>query len=86
MIAELEKTKPERQTTGEKMRSSQIASIFEDSLNEDLDVKSAFDHLYQIIRELHEIRQTLSEKEIKNVLSDLHKIDRVLQCHLLRYL
>ena len=55
MIAELEKTKPERQNTGEKMRSSQIASIFEDILNEDLDVKSAFDHLYQIISELHEM-------------------------------
>ena len=25
-------------------------------------------------------RQTLSEKEIENALSDLHKIDRVLQC------
>jgi cysteinyl-tRNA synthetase len=80
MIAELEKTKAKCQTTGEKMCSCQIASICEDILNEDLDVKSAFDHLYQIVRELHEIRQTLSEKEIENALSDLHKIDRVLQC------
>lgn len=80
MIADLEKAKPTCQTIEEKMRSSKIASDFEDCLNEDLDVKSAFDKLYQKIRELHRIRQTLSEKEIKNALSELRKIDNVLQC------
>ena len=81
MVSDLEKTKPIRQSIeGKKMISSKIAADFEDSLNEDLDVKSAFDNLYQTIRELHEIRQTLSEKEIKNALSDLRKIDSVLQC------
>jgi len=80
MIADLEKTKPTRQTIEKKILSSKIAADFEDNLNEDLDIKSAFDDLYQTIRKLHEIRQTLSEKEIKNALSDLRKIDSVLQC------
>ena len=80
MIADLEKTKPTCQTIEEKMLFSKIATNFEDRLNDDLDVKSAFDNLYQKITELHRKRQTLSEKEIKNVLSDLHKIDSVLQC------
>ena len=80
MIADLEKTKPTCQTIEEKMLSSKIATDFEDIFNYDLDVKSAFDNLYQKIRELHRIRQTLSEKEIKNALNDLRKIDSVLQC------
>jgi cysteinyl-tRNA synthetase len=80
MISDLEKTKPTCQTIKKKMLSSKIVTDFEVCLNADLDVKSAFDNIYQTIRELHEMRQTLSEKEIKNVLSDLHKIDSVLQC------
>jgi cysteinyl-tRNA synthetase len=68
------------QTIEEKMLSSKIATDFEDIFNDDLDVKSAFDNLYQKIRELHRKRQTLSEKEIKNALSDLRNIDSVLQC------
>ena len=49
-------------------------------MNNDLDVKSAFDSLYETISELHEKRQSLSHKEIKNVLNGLHKVDSVLQC------
>ena len=80
MVVDLEKTKPSRQISEEKIRSSKIVAGFEDSLNEDLDVKSAFDNLNQTISELHKVRQKLSVKEIRDVLSDLHKIDSVLQC------
>jgi len=80
MVAELEKTKPTYQIGEKGAFSDKITSDFEDSLNNDLNVKSAFDNLYQTISKLHKIRQTLSEKDIKNVLSGLRKIDSVLQC------
>ena len=49
-------------------------------MNNDLDVKSAFDSLYQTVSELHRKREGLSGKDIKNVLDALCKIDVVLQC------
>jgi hypothetical protein len=79
MVAGLEKAKPP-QKVGKEAFSSKIAADFEDCLNNDLDVKSAFDSVYQTINKLCEIKQTSNDKAIKNVLSDLHKIDSVLQC------
>ena len=80
MVADLERTKPTCQTGEKEAFSGKITADFEDSLNEDLDVKSAFDNLYNTISKLHEIKQTLGDKDIKNVLSGLRKIDSVLQC------
>ncbi len=49
-------------------------------MNNDLDVKSAFDSLYEKVSKLHKKRETLNHKNLKNMLSELHKIDSVLQC------
>ena len=80
MVADLETTKPTDQTGKKEAFSSKITADFEDSINEDLDIKSAFDNLYNTISKLHEIKQTLGDKDLKNVLSGLRKIDSVLQC------
>jgi len=57
-----------------------MVPVFESSLNNDLDVKGAFDSLYEIIFELHEKRDSLAIEDVKNVLGDLRRIDCVLQC------
>ena len=80
MIADLKQVKPNSQTETEAGLASKITGDFEGCMNNDLDVKSAFDSLYQTISKLHEKRQSLSGKDIKNVLDALSKIDVVLQC------
>ncbi len=80
MVADLEETKPTAKLNGRKTLTSTIVSDFENHMNNDLDVKSAFDNLYETTSELHGMRQSLSSKEIKNVLNDLHRVDSVLQC------
>jgi cysteinyl-tRNA synthetase len=57
-----------------------IISDFESCLNNDLDVKTAFDSLYETISGLHKKRESLSAKNVKNLMSDLRQIDSVLQC------
>lgn len=59
---------------------SNLAADFENSMNNDLDVKTAFDNLFEKIRFLHKKRKTLSSKNLKKILNDLHRIDSVLQC------
>ena len=59
---------------------NKITSDFENHMNNDLDVKSAFDNLAKTIMELHAIRQSLSSKNIKNLINALEKVDSVLQC------
>ena len=49
-------------------------------MNNDLDVKTAFDSLYETISGLHKKRKSLSVKDVKNILDDLRRIDSVLQC------
>ena len=80
MVAELEKTKSTGQTEKQEKLTSKIMSDFEGNMNNDLDVKSAFDSLYETISELYEMRQSLSEKDVKNVLNGLRRVDSVLQC------
>ena len=56
-----------------------IVSVFEKGMNNDLDVKTAFDSLYETISELHKKRESLSVKDVKNIMDDLRRIDSVLQ-------
>ena len=60
--------------------SGKLARDFETCMDNNLDVKGAFDKLYQNIEEIHKKDKLLSVEKIKNVLSDLHRIDGVLQC------
>ena len=77
MVEELQRTKPTSQT---EETTTQMASDFENHMNNDLDVKSAFDSLYEKVSELHKKREMLNPKNLKNMLSELHRIDNVLQC------
>jgi len=80
MVADLQQTKSSNQTEMQEGLIRKIASDFENYMNNDLDVKSAFDSLAKTIKELHAIRQLLSSKDIKNLMNTLEKVDSVLQC------
>jgi cysteinyl-tRNA synthetase len=80
MVADLQETKqPSDKCMGDSF-VGRLTSEFEAHLNNDLDVKGAFDTLCQTINEIHQKRQTLPEEEVKNVITDLRRIDSVLQC------
>jgi cysteinyl-tRNA synthetase len=80
MIADLQETKqPSDKCMGDSY-VGRLTSEFETHLNNDLDVKGAFDTLCQTVAEIHQKRQTLPQDEVKNVLTDLQRIDSVLQC------
>jgi len=49
-------------------------------MNNNLDVKSAYDNIHEKTSEIYRIRQSLSAKDIKNMLNGLRQIDGVLQC------
>ncbi len=57
-----------------------IPSSFEAKMNNNLDVKGAFDKLYEIIGKLHENKEKLSRKDVQDILQNLRKVDYVLQC------
>jgi cysteinyl-tRNA synthetase len=57
-----------------------IVPCFENCMDNDLDVKAAFDSLYETIGELYRVRESLSAKDSKNTLYGLRRIDSVLQC------
>lgn len=80
MVSDLQNTKPFNQTERQEGLISKITSDFESYINNDLDVKSAFDYLTETIMKLHAIRTSLSSKDIKNLLIALEKVDSVLQC------
>ena len=79
MINELQASKSETNAK-ENAVDNKIVAEFEDHMNNDLDVKGAFDCLYETISELHKNREMLSKKDVKNLMDDLHRIDSVFQC------
>ncbi len=80
MVTDLEKTNSLSSAGAREDLEAKIMVGFEECMNNDLDVKSAFDSLYETISELHKKRQSLSEKELKIVINGLHRIEGVLQC------
>jgi cysteinyl-tRNA synthetase len=80
MIVELEKIKATGQAEKQKKLISKIVTDFEGNMNNDLDVKSAFDSLHKTIGELYEVRQSLSSKDVKNVMNSLRRVESVFQC------
>jgi cysteinyl-tRNA synthetase len=80
MIMDLENTKSLSSARAQEDLEGKIIVDFEECMNNDLDVKSAFDSIYETISELNKKSQSLSEKELKNVINELHKVDGVLQC------
>lgn len=80
MVSDLQKSKSISSDKKLVELGKTLVPVFEASFNNDLDVKGAFDNLYETINELHEKRNFLTVEDVKNILGDLHKIDDVLQC------
>ena len=80
MIADFEKVKPLSHLEKPEMIADKITNVFEEYMNNDLDVKFAFDNVYETVSRLHKKLPLVNAKTIKNVLDDLRKIDMVLQC------
>ncbi len=79
MIADLQGMSASEKCQGDSY-VGRLRSEFEAHMNNDLDVKGAFDSLTQTVTEIHQNRTTLAEVEVKNVLADIVQIDSVLQC------
>lgn len=80
MVQDLQKADSSASTEKVKELSSKIIPEFEASMNNDLNVKTAFDKLYENLSELHELQDHLSAKDSKEITSDLRRIDSVFQC------
>lgn len=80
MITDLQQQKSGESSVEVQKLAKSVLPVFEAAMNNNLDVKGAFDNLYEAISELHKKRMFLRVKDEKNLLSDLHKIDSVLQC------
>jgi len=79
-IADLQQTKSAIQTKEDTLVIDEIKSTFESHMNDDLDVKAAFDNLNKIVTKIHKNRELLSEVKVKRVLNSLRRVDNVLQC------
>jgi cysteinyl-tRNA synthetase len=80
MIKDLEEQKSEDSSSEANKLAETILPVFEAAMDNDLDVKTAFDNLYETISEIHSRRETLNRKSIKNVMNNLRRIDSVFQC------
>ena len=77
LVADLKETRPLGEgSSGE----SSIAAAFEEHMNNNLDVKSAFDAVAQKLKEIYHKREGMSGLELKKVLDNLRKVNYVLQC------
>ncbi len=80
MVEELQEAQVDSANTELNAPIGKIISDFESCMNNDLDVKTAFDNLFETISGLHKKRESLSAKNVKNLMSDLRRLDSVLQC------
>jgi cysteinyl-tRNA synthetase len=58
----------------------EISSEFEEKMNCDLDVRGAFDCVYEKVVQLHAMREGLSVEDAGAVVQNLQRINSVLQC------
>ena len=80
MFKELQVTKEGSSNSEAEALIGGLVSSFENAMNNDLGVKTAFDSLYKTICELHALKKPLNEKESKKLLDALRWVDSVLQC------
>jgi len=80
MIRDLQEQKSGFSHSENAVLIGRLVSEFENAMNHDLSVKSSFDKLYEIVKELHNNIESLSEKDVKNVMANLHRVDSVFQC------
>jgi cysteinyl-tRNA synthetase len=81
MMQDLEKAESANSSERAKKLAASIISRFEENMDNDLDVKAAFDTLYTTVAALHKLMKhgKLSAKEAKAAMSGLRKVDSVLQ-------
>lgn len=80
MVLDLQDSLATAQVKSAEHLTTQLTASFESCMNNDLDLKAAFDILYNEITKTHIERWTLSSGNLKKVLGDLRRIDTVLQC------
>jgi cysteinyl-tRNA synthetase len=79
MVRELQEAKADASNRECMALIDRVAVGFEEYMNNDLDVKGAFDGLYETIRLLHGMRESLGSKDRENLLDQLRRVDSVLQ-------
>jgi cysteinyl-tRNA synthetase len=81
MVQNLRRAKSASPSEKAQQLASSIVPIFEENMNNDLDVKAAFDELYETVSELHDLmeEERLSAKDAKAAMSGLRRVDSVLR-------
>jgi len=81
MVEKLKKAEASHSTDKAGALVKSLISGFKDNMNNDLDVKGAFDDLYEKVAELSELskRKKLGGEDATSATRDLHEIDKVLQ-------
>ncbi len=80
MVADLQSMEDTVESGDAASASGGFTSGFEEKMNNNLDVKGAFDSVYYNVGIIHDKIGSMSDGEIKNVLGQLRRIDGVLQC------
>jgi cysteinyl-tRNA synthetase len=80
MVHELQEVAPRGGASKQEALTSKLNAGFEEKMNNDLDIKGAFDCLYETVIRLHRKRETLEMGNLRDVLSSLRRIDSVFQC------
>jgi cysteinyl-tRNA synthetase len=81
MVRNLRKAKSAYSSEKAKLLAGSIVSSFDENMNNDLNVKSAFDELYETVSELYGLmkEERLSAEDANAAMSGLHRIDSVLR-------
>ncbi len=81
MVDNLQKTKPAESSEKAKKLVGNILESFERNMNNDLNVKAAFDDLFKVVLKLNTLRNQskLDSEDARIAFINLQKIDRVLQ-------
>jgi cysteinyl-tRNA synthetase len=81
MVQNLRKAKSAYSSEKAKLLAGSIVSSFDENMNNDLNVKAAFNELYRTISELHGLmkEERLSAEDANAAMSGLHRIDSVLR-------
>jgi len=79
MVKALQEPKYDNSGSHTEAVASSIVSGFESCMNNDLDVKSAFDSLYQAIKTLYEKHKALSSEDVNSIMYSLRRIDTIPQ-------
>jgi cysteinyl-tRNA synthetase len=81
MVQNLRRAKSAYSSEKAKLLAGSIVSSFEENMNNDLNVKAAFDELYETVSKLHGLmkEKRLSIEDANAAMSGLHRIDSVLR-------